>query len=86
MMSIPEPKKDEGIWDDFCITDDYGISYGSKPISEVIFWEDDQGEIAEVEFTVLRVTLTRYDEITDGEDPATEVTYSGKQEQQVIIA
>ncbi|KAK5710187.1 hypothetical protein LTR15_012987 [Elasticomyces elasticus] len=44
------------IWNDFCVANMDPISYGGKPLTEVIFWTEG-GEVTEVELSAFRVTM-----------------------------
>jgi hypothetical protein len=62
-IAVPE-ERGEGIWDDFCITDDDPVQYAGKPLFEVVFWgpEDGKSSVREVELSAFRVKLGRVEE------------------------
>lgn len=60
MLIVPERlATEEGVWDDFCITDIDLWSYAGLPMNELVFWGDDDGAMGEVELPAFRVKLQR---------------------------
>lgn len=47
------------VWDEFCHTDWDVASYAQVPLNEVVFWEGEDGETAEVELPAFRITLAK---------------------------
>jgi hypothetical protein len=54
------------VWDDFCITDMDQATYAQVPVNEMVFWDDDDGKIVEVELPAFQVTLKRTKGLTSG--------------------
>ena len=50
-----EDDVENGIWDDFCITDIDAALYAGRPITEVVFWHERE----EVELPAWRVTMKK---------------------------
>lgn len=61
LLMIPPqtPVAQRGVWDGFCITVADGILYDGKPLTEVMFWSDNDGSTESVELTAFRLTLKR---------------------------
>ncbi len=50
--------KDSGIWNDYCISNFDLVSYGGKPLTEVVFWMD-RDVVKEVELSAFGVVMGR---------------------------
>ena len=59
LIVIDRLSEEDDVWDDFCITDMDQATYAEVPINEMVFWNDDNGKIGEVELPAFRVTLKR---------------------------
>jgi len=60
LISLERQEQDEEeIWDDFCITNIDAASYAGVALNELVFWNDGDGEITEVELPAFRVTLKK---------------------------
>lgn len=57
---VPE-KRGDGVWDEFCLTDEDPDSYAGKPLFEFVLWgaEDGKYRVREVEVSAFRVRLER---------------------------
>lgn len=51
----------KGVWDDFCITNMYAVTYDGQPLNEVVFWD------REVELTALRIRLGKLNAVEEEE-------------------
>jgi hypothetical protein len=60
---VPEKRRD-GVWDDFCLTDDDPYSYAGKPLFEFVLRgvEDENSKLREVELPAFGVRLARASE------------------------
>jgi hypothetical protein len=67
LIVIDRLSEEDDVWDDFCTTDVDLATYAGIPISEMVFWSDDDGKIVEVELPAFRVALKR----TKGDPPDT---------------
>jgi hypothetical protein len=67
LIVIDRLSEEDDVWDDFCTTDVDLATYAGIPISEMVFWSDDDGKIVEVELPAFRVALKR----TKGDTPDT---------------
>lgn len=58
---VPQTRKEEIIWDDFCVTDEDSNYYARKPLFEVVFWAGQQKReiIDHVDLSAFRVRLER---------------------------
>jgi hypothetical protein len=75
MLLVAERVSDnQGILDDFCITDMEGPGYGGLPINEIIFWKGEHGVFDEVELSGFRARLTRTENANDRIRSGEEVT------------
>ena len=50
---------EQGIWDDFCITNVDLASYAGVALNELVFWSNEKDEVEEVELPAFRVSLKR---------------------------
>ncbi|KFY02975.1 hypothetical protein O988_01744 [Pseudogymnoascus sp. VKM F-3808] len=52
-------RREEGVWDDYCISNMDPWSYADKPLLEVVFWEGEGRIIEELEMVGFRVRMAR---------------------------
>ena len=57
-LLIPQ-KKSEAIWDDFCVNQIDTVRYAGKPLTELVFWTNDDDVVTEVSLSAFDVTLRK---------------------------
>jgi hypothetical protein len=57
-LLVPQ-KRTEAIWDDFCVNQIDTVRYAGKPLTELVFWTNDDGTVTEVSLSAFDVTMRK---------------------------
>jgi CubicO group peptidase (beta-lactamase class C family) len=58
-LPVKHKTEKDGVWADFCHTDEDPAMYAGVPMMEFVFWRDEEGKVVEVELTGFRIKLAR---------------------------
>ena len=85
IIAVPEQRNPDDIWDEACNTDDDPQSYAGKPLWEVVFWDNEEGEVTSVELTAFRVRMERAKK-ESAPGSALQENFQGHQHQQTFLS